>query len=271
LSDLTRWTIGTLITVIGMSIGFRVWRKRQLRSQLKFPDNSALADSFWKTHSMLFSWIALGIAGLAQYALRINQTGFAALGYGVAVILFLGALYQFVPITQIYELKVDDPQPSSTNTSPTHPKPAFLKAWWNHFLTKRRKPNPSLTIKEKLRLQTPFLTIKPQTIPLTGTVAKATTTSNNDHSSPIPAQIAIWSGFTQPESILIAADGQILIMDVSQQTIYHLNQNGEIVRQWSIPPLPESNGHNMALSPDGRHLYITDTREGLIYVVTLED
>ncbi len=257
MSDVTRWTIGTLIAVTGMSIGYQAWRKRQLPSPLKLSANSAQADSIWITHSMLFSWIALGIAGIAQYALRINQTGFGALGFGMAVILFLRALNQFVPVMQNAELMVDGLQPGSTSPNPKKSIPANLKAWWNQFLTKRRKPNPSLTI-------------KPQTMPLTGALAKATTTSDKDHSSPLPAQIAIWSGFTQPDSILLTADGQILIMDASQQTIYHLNQKGEIVRQWSIPTLPEPNGHNMALSPDGGHLYITDARKGLVYVVTLE-
>jgi hypothetical protein len=47
--------------------------------------------------SLLAALIALGLGGLAQYSLAKGRVRFAMIGYGVAAILFVTALRQFMP------------------------------------------------------------------------------------------------------------------------------------------------------------------------------
>jgi hypothetical protein len=202
-----------------------------------------------------------------------------------------------------------EPKPRPTLSIPTLSKLAFLQTWRYYTLADLLKgraptlPSPP-EVEPPLQLQPdPLPTTEPiwvsepapvttpeivstsesqtviavDTLPVnqatlsTEAVGEATPAPTNTGSTPKPAPVAVWSGFNQPDSILLTAHGQILVMDVAQQIIYRLNPNGQIVQQWSVPPLPEPNGRNLALSPDGHHLYLTDARKGLVYAITLED
>jgi hypothetical protein len=358
MSEGTHWIAIAIIAAVILSWGGVVWRKRQHLKRAKTADDSDRIEVFLQKHFMPISVIALGLAGLAQYALRIDQPGLAALGYWFAVILFTNGLRQFIPIKLIGEAASPtvEPEPNLPNTfevesapltmtepiaasgiipannseivsevgsptldnkasleeivSTTHPTVAantepilasgIIPTDSSEVVSEAKSPtlDTKASLEEIVSTTHPIEEVNTESVLASGIIpadnsevvseAESPTVDTkvsfeeivsathptevvNNESLPKTAVFSVWSGFTQPDSILLTAQEQLLILDSAQQILYRLNTNGQIVQQWSLPPLPEPNGRNLVLSPDGRRLYITDAQKGLVYAITLED
>jgi hypothetical protein len=269
MSEGTHWMVIAIIAAVVLSWGFVAWRNRQRLGRLSTADDSDRIDLFLQRHFMSISVIALGLAGLAQYALRIDQLGLAALGYWFAVVLFINGLGQFIPVNLIGEVPTStaEPVPNLPTTFETEQALSAPVTMTEPNLASEIIPTDSTEI--VFEAESPTLTVTTSLEEIVS--ATHPTEAVNSEALPKTAAFSVWSGFTQPDSILLTAHEQLLILDTSQQIIYRLNPNGQIVQQWSLPPLPEPNGRNLVLSSDGRHLYITDAQKGLVYAITLED
>ena len=210
------------------------------------------------------SLLALGIAALSQFAFQNDLPWLASLGYGCAAVLFVIILAPFVPAIPTLDKATLDVR---ARIAPPHQEPIL----------------PDLP---PIPLPVTDATVVSEPVPAPQTAARIldetdsifeflnsleSSITASEVSSIKPASVKIWPGFSQPESPLVLADGQVLILDASQHMVYRLDQEGGVVKQWSLPPLPELNGRNLAFSPDGRYIYITDGRQGLVYAVTLAD
>lgn len=311
--EVTYWLIIALTAIVALFWGITAWHKHQRLRRLNSAKDSSHVDSFWQQHTLLISLTALILAGLGQYALGVNQPVFAAFGYCLAVVLFVGALHQFAPATAMPQefatVAKSKTEHSQSQLAPPRTGPALVETGSvqprfgepTSGLTNRPKPNlqASLGVASPLSsgdLITATISGPPhvgnpeiirvteseplaaldkshidQTISSIGMIGPATPVPANRGLISSTAVVEIWSGFTQPDSVLLTESGQILVVDAAQQMIYRLDPSGQVIQQWSVPALPEPNGHNLTLSPDGRRLYITDARNGLVYAITLDD
>ena len=210
------------------------------------------------------SLLALGIAALSQFEFQNDRPWLATLGYVCAAVLFVIFMAPFVPsIPTLGEAirdvsaKIENPhqEPILPDLPPT-PLPVTSSA-----VVPEPVPAPQIVTRildEANTISEYFNALEPSI-------------SAPAASSIKPASVNIWSGFSRPENLFVLADGQVVILDTSQHMVYRLDQDGGVVKQWSLPLLSELNSRNLAFSPDGRHIYITDGREGLVYAITLAD
>ena len=295
MSEVIRWMIIAVIAVVVLSWSFMAWRKRQRLGRPSHAEDSDHIDSFWQKHPMLLSLIALSLAGLAQYALRINQPEFAALGYLFAVILFISALRQFVPATMMDETftptaepKTKPPQPKP---SPTLPKSAFLKTWRYYILTsilKGHQPNipSSATIETAPEAESIAANKSTDIIELglspsssTPNIGIALERISINSSAEVsveklivePAAIRVWTGFGRPQGLGVTPNGNVLVLDSARQRVYCLNSLGIVIRVWALPEMPKLQDYSIAFSPDGQKLYLADPAHGQVYSFTFSE
>ncbi|NUM46392.1 MAG: SMP-30/gluconolactonase/LRE family protein, partial [Anaerolineales bacterium] len=85
--------------------------------------------------------------------------------------------------------------------------------------------------------------------------------------------------FNHPRNLTVAPDGTIFVADADNHRIQHLNPDGSVIATWgtyadvlqgSAPPGTMNQPWDVALSPDGKFLYVADTWNHRIQKYTVE-
>jgi hypothetical protein len=297
MSESTRWVIVAFLGAVVLSLVWMRWRAQSKEVRLTPAEQTDRPASgspagfgptlreLLRRQPLLIALLALGLAGVAQYALLQEQTRLALIGYGVAGVLFAAALYSDVPQDYVERAVpaapaappaevVLRPQPAPAQNGPA----LSFRTHWRYY-----------TIADLLKGRTPILPPSAVTVMETA-VAPAVVTAAAprlpaiEPAPPGPAlrpaspglsaaQVAIWTGdstpFVKPHSLLVTQQGHLIVLDQGQNVIYQLDPSGSVRARWSVPSLPEMHTHAMALSPDGRILYIADPQQGCIHVINL--
>jgi hypothetical protein len=261
MSDVIGWTIIAIIAAVVLSWGVSAGRARATGGTVRI-------DSFLRRQPVLLGLMAIALAGLSQYVLQQDQPMFAAIGYGFAVLLFVGALRPWMPVTVLVDpssLSAGSSTKSTPSQSgPARPRSAFLQTWRYYTLDNLLTGRPPV-IPNSAAGEPPLDPARA----LTNSVATATTVEI--FAAAQPAAVRIWRGFDRPQSLCVTARGNVFVLDGGRQCVYCLNPMGQIIRSWFLPGIPELQSCHVAVSPDGQQLYLTDPARGQVYSVTLRE
>jgi len=261
MSEVIGWIIIVIVAAVILSWGVTIWRTRS--ASMTAADR---ISAFPRRHSLLLGFVAIILAGLAQFVLQAEQPepALAAIGYGIAVFLFVSALRPFVPVTVVVDPSIltagSSMESAQSQPGLAQPRSAFLQTLRYYTLDNILKgrspvvPN-SVTSETPLSLATGLTT--------SATVETLATTQ--------PAAFRVWTGFDRPQSLCVTAQGNVIVLDGARQQVYCLNPLGQIIRAWSLPDIPDLQDCHVAISPDGKNLYLADPARGQIYSITLHE
>ncbi len=228
-------------------------------------------------HAVFSAAVALVIAFVAQTALTANQPALASTGYLAAALIFVFALSPFVPENFTSEALPEEPlvpaqrQPQiKTPARPTTPTPSFVR-YWRYYTVANLLTGTQPDIPAESAAPESVATVSvPSPIDVAGGPVFLSTATE---STVRRAQVSVWiSGaktFIEPQAVVVTPQGHVLVIDTGQRMVYRFTPNGELLGQWTVPELPPLHLHSLAVSPDGNRLYIADTANHRVQVITL--
>jgi len=200
---------------------------------------------------------ALGIGLGAQYALARDLPLWGAMGYLVALLLFITAMRPFLALDVQDEamMHVDAGPPDvlplpAGQTLTLRERIGLFRTHWRLFaladvLAGFRRPDlPALPPAESPSLVAPPLK---------------------------PAALTTWRANEafRPQALIVTPGGELLALDVEQSVVYRFNTLGRLLERWSVPELPPLNSFSLAVSPAGDTLYIADAANRCVRVLGL--
>lgn len=199
--------------------------------------------------------VALGLGGGAQYLLTHGQQQLGGIVYLVAALLFVRAVRPLMP-----ELFPQEGGALGSSTVPTKVAGVTSRA--------------TLSVAERLAVLREHWREFTVSDLISGSIppSLSASTVKTEGAAAAPALEARWAGastaLVEPQAILVSSQGLVFVVDRGN-SVFCFDPEGNLLRHWSVPDLPQPMGLNLAVSPDGRRLYAIDAANRSVKVIAL--